>query len=121
MADNLNPVEEAPAAEQPTNPADVEMGEGGDDTAAGAAADTTEITFPLDDDENPPRTPFISYLTSHIVTLLVGSGGSETVLTAHQALLTQSPFFAQSCAAFVDDGSVGVFWFRACLSWLLIR
>lgn len=55
----------------------------------------------------PPRISFAQYLSSSIVTLLIGSGENETILTAHQALLVQSPFFAEARAEFADDGSVG--------------
>ncbi len=86
--------------EQPPNPAgDVEMGEG--------AEGDERIVLPFaEGGESEPRTTFISYLTSPVVTLIVGSAESETILTAHQALLVQSPFFADACAAFADDGSV---------------
>ncbi|KAI0910115.1 hypothetical protein F4824DRAFT_493879 [Ustulina deusta] len=85
--------------EQPPNPAgDVEMGEG--------AEGDERIVLPFaEGGESEPRTTFISYLTSPVVTLIVGSAESETILTAHQALLVQSPFFADACAAFADDGS----------------
>jgi hypothetical protein len=54
-----------------------------------------------------PRTSVLQYLSSPIVTLLIGNGDNEQILTAHQALLTQSTFFAEQCAEFTDDGSVG--------------
>jgi hypothetical protein len=41
-----------------------------------------------------------------VVTLIVGGGDTETILTAHQSLLIKSPFFAETCAEFADDGSV---------------
>lgn len=39
-----------------------------------------------------------SYLKSPIVALHVGSGDTATQLTAHQALLIKSPFFAEAIA-----------------------
>ncbi|KAI1304364.1 hypothetical protein F5Y03DRAFT_395575 [Xylaria venustula] len=89
--------------EQPANPgADVEMAEGAD----GGAAGDEGIVLPFaEGGESEPRTTFISYLTSPVVTLIVGNAENETILTAHQALLVQSPFFADACAAFADDGS----------------
>ncbi|KAI0602953.1 hypothetical protein F4775DRAFT_598127 [Biscogniauxia sp. FL1348] len=97
--------------EEITNPGgDVEMGEGegaGDDprgSGPGAAVEGAELPF-AEGGETEPRKSFISYLTSPVVTLLVGSEDTETILTAHQALLVQSPFFADACAAFADDGS----------------
>ncbi|KAI5855040.1 hypothetical protein GGS23DRAFT_601520 [Durotheca rogersii] len=98
------------AHEEPAfNPAaDVEMVEGDEAEAAAAAAaaadNAEELPFPEGGDSEP-RLSFISYLTSPVVTILVGAGDSETILTAHQALLTQSPFFSDACAAFTDDGS----------------
>ncbi|KAK0630963.1 hypothetical protein B0T17DRAFT_487465 [Bombardia bombarda] len=94
-------VEDAPAALT----ADIEMTE----TAAegDANANGAELPFAEDGPEEPasPRVTFLRYLTSPIVTLLVGSGDTETILTAHQGLLVQSPFFADACAEFADDGS----------------
>lgn len=53
------------------------------------------------------RTSFSTYLTSPVVTLIVGSGDDgPTVITAHQALLTQSPYFRAICDAFEDRESV---------------
>lgn len=108
MADKFNDemVEDAPAA---TTAADVEMAEG----AAGSVAATenptgSELPFAESgpDDAPPPRVTFLQYLTSPIVTLLIGSGEDATILTAHQSLLVQSPYFAAACAEFADDGSV---------------
>ncbi|KAI2465538.1 hypothetical protein F4781DRAFT_408930 [Annulohypoxylon bovei var. microspora] len=108
MAEQFN---EEVAEEQPANPgADVEMGEGEEAEGAAAAAAAAagngsgEMAFPEGFDVEP-RTSYISYLTSPVVTLLVGSGESETLLTAHQGLLIQSPWFSDVCAAFTDDGS----------------
>ena len=38
-----------------------------------------------------------SYLKSPIINLVVGSGSEQTSQYAHQALLTQSPYFASQC------------------------
>ncbi|KYK56526.1 hypothetical protein DCS_03526 [Drechmeria coniospora] len=51
------------------------------------------------------RTSFTSYLQSPIVNLLIGEGQEQTLVTAHQALLVQSPFFESACQGFVEDGS----------------
>ncbi|KAI0018994.1 hypothetical protein F4780DRAFT_470698 [Xylariomycetidae sp. FL0641] len=88
--------------EQVVNPTgDVEMGEGAEAEGAG---ETSVLPF-AEGGEAEPRTTFISYLASPVVTMIVGGGENETILTAHQGLLTQSPFFAEACAAFTDDGS----------------
>ncbi|KAI0165884.1 hypothetical protein GGR57DRAFT_140204 [Xylariaceae sp. FL1272] len=101
MAEEFNPnvLEEQPAG-------DVEMAEETEqDPEGGAGADNTADLPFAEGGESDPRTAFISYLTSPVVTLIVGNAENETILTAHQALLTQSPFFADACAAFADDGS----------------
>jgi len=82
--------------------ADVEM-DGADEEANGRVLPFAEEG---PDDPDKPRSSFISYLTSPVVTLMVGTGDSGTVLTAHQALLMSSPFFGAACADFADDGSV---------------
>ncbi len=111
MAEEFNdglPVQEQQAANLG---GDVDMGEGGEGQPGGAAADDEggtnigELPF-VEGGEADPRPTFIDYLTSPVVTLIVGSGENETILTAHQGLLVQSPFFAEACAAFTNDGSV---------------
>lgn len=77
--------------------------------ATAVAGDETVV--PADDaaeqDAAPePKATFISHLMSPVVTLIVGHNGSESILTAHQSLLAQSPFFQEACAQFADDGSV---------------
>lgn len=47
-----------------------------------------------------------SYLTSPIVELVVGHGDNETVLMAHQNLLLESPFLAESISNFNESGPV---------------
>ncbi|VBB86262.1 Putative protein of unknown function [Podospora comata] len=113
MADSFNEVivEETPATQQT---GDVEMTEEGDAPAAAtetlaAAGSTENADLPFaegDPDETPaPRITFLQYLRSPVVTLLIGSNDEETILTAHQGLLTQSPYFADRIAEFADDGS----------------
>ncbi|KAL2753074.1 hypothetical protein ACRALDRAFT_1078062 [Sodiomyces alcalophilus JCM 7366] len=124
MADSAKDVE---AVEQrPSNPAttseDVDM-EGttvvpADETTTAAPADKATATTDVEEsakepegdeaqgDKGPePRATFLTYLTSPVVTLLVGKNGSETILTAHQALLAKSPYFKEACAQFNNDGS----------------
>ncbi|KAK0711924.1 hypothetical protein B0H67DRAFT_492035 [Lasiosphaeris hirsuta] len=106
MADSVNEemLEDASAAPG----ADVEMAEGAsgnDETAANANG--AELPSDENSPEDPPapRIGFLQYLSSPVVTLLIGTGDTETILTAHQGLLTQSTFFAEACAEFSDDGS----------------
>lgn len=58
-------------------------------------------------DEVPSRVTYIQYLKSPIITLLVGHGEDQALLTAHEALLTQSPWFAETCAKFSNEVAVG--------------
>lgn len=94
----------------PSNPApEAEMFDAS--TQDETAVDRTELPFAGEDtvvEPEPARILFIDYLTSPIVTLIVGSGDRETFLTAHQALLVQSPYFKAQCDAFTDDGSVSI-------------
>ncbi|KAL8927517.1 MAG: hypothetical protein Q9208_002322 [Pyrenodesmia sp. 3 TL-2023] len=66
----------------------VEVGESG---AAGGAAQ---------EEEKPAqRVRFVDYLKSPMVELLIGSGEAQSLLTAHKALLSKSPFFAEKLAS----------------------
>jgi hypothetical protein len=111
MADSFN--EEVVEDAQATAGADdVEMIEGAT-TAAGTEnpnnnKNDSELPFAegVPEDPVPERVTFVQYLSSPVVTLLIGSGEKETILTAHQGLLVQSPYFADACAEFADDGSV---------------
>lgn len=109
MADVVNDdMTDEPTAVNPG--ADVEMAEGGGADEAGAA-ERSELPFAgeetvVEPEPESKRVPFIDYLRSPVVTLIVGSGKNETILTAHQALLTQSPHFENLCNNFTDDGSV---------------
>jgi hypothetical protein len=67
-------------------------------------ANDTELPF-ANSEIAEPRVTFADYLMSPIVTLLIGSG-DQSILTAHQGLLTQSPYFKDICDTFVEDGSV---------------
>lgn len=96
--------------------ADVEM-EGAASSAAAEEApyekgpvEDPETSVIQQDPVAETRPSFIEYLASPVVTLLVGQE-EQTVLTAHQALLTKSPYFADLCQSYVNDGSVGLFFF----------
>ena len=113
MADSFHESVVDEATPAPSNPvADVDMAEVAADDEAQASANPnpngSELPFAEmgPDDPPAPRITFLQYLTSPMVTLIVGHGDNETILTAHQGLLTQSPYFADACAEFTDDGSV---------------
>lgn len=88
-------------------PGDVEM-QGGDsadvmevgETGAGDALgeEAAEDETAVEAEKAAPRVTFVDYLKSPIVTLHIGSGDAAAQLTAHQALLVKSPFFADAIA-----------------------
>ena len=59
-----------------------------------------------DVEDTVKRVTYVDYLKSPIISLLVGQGDEQALLTAHQALLVTSPWFAEHCARFSDDVSV---------------
>lgn len=98
-------------------PADVEMAsetpvvEISSTRIRGDDADTeeSEDSMPFQDepmDDAPARVTYVDYLKSPVIGLLVGQGDEQALLTAHQALLTQSPWFADACNKFSDEISV---------------
>lgn len=116
MAD-VEPLVDEPMAD--ATQGDVDMGgdgvieiESGATVEAGEAeGDAEGDGLPFQEDEPEiaaPRITFIDYLKSPIVELLVGSGEEQTLLTAHEALLTQSPFFKDACAQFSPDATVSL-------------
>jgi len=94
----------SPTEEAPTN---VEMA--GHNTEVievleSAVADDA-IAKEVEEEEPPPRITFIDYLRSPIIEIVVGAGDAQTLLTAHQALLVQSPFFASAVAQFSPEAT----------------
>ncbi|KAF6225003.1 hypothetical protein HO133_010198 [Letharia lupina] len=73
----------------------MEVGETGDDAPGDEAA---EDEAAIEAETPAARVTFVDYLKSPIVTLHIGSGDAATQLTAHQALLVKSPFFADAIA-----------------------
>lgn len=85
--------------------ADVEMGGAGAgagevviDLASVAVPGNGEIAVEEAPEEVPARETYVDYLRSPVVELLVGQGEEQAVLSAHQALLVKSPWFAEECA-----------------------
>ncbi len=92
-------------------PVDVEMVEEVVQVETGANATTNgENGIVVQDDEEevvvPTRVTFVDHLRSPIVEILVGEGEGQALLTAHQALLVQSPFFEDACSQFSDHAQV---------------
>jgi hypothetical protein len=89
---------------------DVDMG--GDEAIveiASAAPQDKDDGMPFQEEpleEVPARVTYIDYLRSPAIGLLVGQGDEQALLTAHQALLVQSPWFADACAKFSSEVSV---------------
>jgi hypothetical protein len=85
------------------------------------AVETDAAAAPENGDENglsfqeealedaPARVTYTDYLKSPVIGLLVGQGDKQALLTAHQALLTTSPWFADAWAKFSDEVSVSTF------------
>ncbi len=97
-------------------PADFEMGSEEvmveiDASGAGAHDEENENGLPFQEEameDAPARVTYIDYLKSPVIGLLVGQGDEQALLTAHQALLTSSPWFADACAKFSDVISVRI-------------
>ncbi|KAF1987452.1 hypothetical protein K402DRAFT_392715 [Aulographum hederae CBS 113979] len=70
---------------------DVEMGAAED----GEGAEAEESMLPDIEPDLPARETFVDFFKSPIVELIVGTGEDQTVLTAHQAFLHKSPYFAE--------------------------
>ena len=79
----------------------------GDDVEVLEGDDENDLPFPGEGLEDAPvRVTYIDYLKSPVIGLLVGQGDEQALLTAHQGLLVQSPWFADACAKFSDEVSV---------------
>ncbi|KAF4989685.1 hypothetical protein FGRMN_8954 [Fusarium graminum] len=96
--DSVEPTGDVEMSEQNTQETAPENTQEGEENG-----DDTELPF-ADTQIAEPRVTFANYLMSPIVTLLIGSG-DQSILTAHQGLLMQSPYFKDICDAFVEDGS----------------
>lgn len=79
---------------------DVEMGGGEEqeDIEAGEVEPTGEQRTAKTAASSPQKA-FLDYLRSPIVELLIGQGSEATIIGAHQAILTESPFFADRVAS----------------------
>ncbi|KIW20407.1 hypothetical protein PV08_00982 [Exophiala spinifera] len=104
MADNDDSVQIAESGER-----DVEMDTAEEvqevEDANGEGQGTGDSTGEANGESAPrnPQTAFLEYLKSPIVELVVGAGDEQTTLTAHKAMLTQSPYFSNLLATMDDD------------------
>lgn len=102
MADHVSTSAGGGDVEMTEEPAASEQGQDGE----GAPSHRGE-TEPVEEvKEEQDHQSFVTYLASPMVTLVIGEGQEQTLLTAHQALLAKSPYFEAACQGFVDDGSV---------------
>ena len=89
--------------------ADVEMtGDALEDGENGEAGDKDNGDFDVDDttkikETRDPQTIFLDHLKSPIVTLRIAEGNDQATLTAHQTILSQSPWFAKQLDLLEDE------------------
>jgi len=96
-----------------TGEGDIEM-EGGEDNLVDIEADDNDgaivpQTQDIEAEDVPksnPQTVFLDYLRSPIVHLNIGSGADATVISAHKAILAQSPFFAERLADDISEADL---------------
>ncbi|KAI9879449.1 MAG: hypothetical protein M1830_008496 [Pleopsidium flavum] len=75
------------------------------DAADGEGAENDAVEEEEEEEKTTPRVTFVDYLKSPVIELLIGTKEDQTLLTAHQALLVQSPFFAEAVAQFSEDAT----------------
>ena len=79
------------------------------DENGGATVPDVQIEVEAEEPAPKGRIAFVDYLKSPIVELLVGHGEKQSILSAHQALLVQSPWFEEACARFGEVEQVRYF------------
>ncbi|OAX77134.1 hypothetical protein ACJ72_08571, partial [Emergomyces africanus] len=84
----------------PETPVEVESTVPVEDETEAGGADREEAIVPAPESK---EYTFIEYLRSPIVELVVGTGEEQTTLTAHQAILTTSPYFKNAVTQFTSD------------------
>ncbi|KAI8931239.1 hypothetical protein NX059_011587 [Plenodomus lindquistii] len=89
--------QQTPVAETPVDDVEMEEGAGGD-----APAEETGLTEM--EPEPPKLVLFADLMKSPIVEVVVGSGESRTIYSAHQAVIVKSPEFAKQVDAFSPGG-----------------
>ncbi|TVY36609.1 hypothetical protein LSUB1_G003722 [Lachnellula subtilissima] len=108
MADTGNfegtPIDESGDVSMTADTLVVEIGGAAPATEEEAGVDDTVLPFQEEAmDDVPPRTTYTDYLKSPVIGMLVGRGDEQALLTAHQALLTTSPWFKEACDKFSSD------------------
>lgn len=86
---------------------DIDM-EGGEENPVEVDDDGEDIVAPTQEDEEVkpaivnPQTRFLEYLRSPMVQLNIGNGPDAQIISAHRAILTQSPHFSELLVDGVD-------------------
>ncbi|KAI7160466.1 hypothetical protein KC349_g3445 [Hortaea werneckii] len=75
---------------------------GGEETVVEPTGDDEPTGLENIEPETPDRVTFLDYLRSPIIQLVVGTGDTASTLSVHQALLVQSPHFAEAVSRFTD-------------------
>ncbi|KAI1933795.1 hypothetical protein LOZ66_006303 [Ophidiomyces ophidiicola] len=94
-----NDVQMTGANEAPIEARSTDATEEAVDSAPPEDAESTEPPA-----ESSQEHKFLNYLKSPIIELAIGRGDERTVLTAHQAILTTSPFFAAEVSKLPENG-----------------
>lgn len=72
----------------------------------GAVVPQTQDPEPEDAPKVNPQTIFLDYLRSPVIHLNIGTGAEATVVSAHKAFLTQSPYFATRLADDISEADL---------------
>lgn len=85
---------------------DIDM-EGAEENPVEVDDDGEDIGAPTQEDEEikpivNPQTRFLEYLRSPMIQLNIGNEGDAQTISAHRAILTQSPYFAERLSDGVD-------------------
>ncbi|QDS69758.1 hypothetical protein FKW77_010177 [Venturia effusa] len=82
---------------------DVEM-LGAEEDAPAEGEGENETNLPEIEPEVPVKVTFLDYLRSPMVEVSVNDAGETIVLSAHEAILSKSPWFAAKCSEFPAGG-----------------
>ncbi|KAF3491138.1 uncharacterized protein GIQ15_00655 [Arthroderma uncinatum] len=112
----LNMADPMPQVQIELPAVDVDMAEStaqeAEEEASGPSNDASKETEEAEEETQEPAAPvvatqkdlFLNVLKSPIIQLVLGKGEEETILTAHQAVLESSPFFAEKLSQFESGG-----------------
>ncbi|MCJ1469055.1 hypothetical protein MMC07_007687 [Pseudocyphellaria aurata] len=75
-----------------------DVGEGGETVPVNGDSENIDESAVAEHEQPAPNDTFVDFLQSPVIELAVGSGSDQTILSAHQALLVRSSFFASAIA-----------------------